>query len=980
MMSNRGAAVVTGARVLAGLAMWAALACGASSCAQPHALQWLLEYAEEDPLIAAHLLEIRPGGCGESAAGPLYRSEIRRFDDTPMDVPPLSAGTFGFFAEARDAECNVVASGCTEVTLPRAESTVITTLRTESGSDSRCPAARCDRGVCASDPDAGSADAMLDAATPDAFVVPDANAPDAWAPDAYVVPDACDSTRIEGCNGVDDNCNGVADETFDVTTDATNCGTCGNVCPEGANATPACRDRTCGLECRPLYADCDSGLDGCETSLMDVANCGSCGNACSGATPVCGMVGGSPACATGCSGAEVRCGGTCTSTDTDVMNCGTCMNRCSLPRATAACAAGSCRIASCDPGYADCNGNPADGCEVNTLTDPMRCGSCTNACNLANAVEGCSAGSCTVASCDPGFGDCDRAAANGCEINLQTDVTRCGTCSNTCNLTRATEACVAGACAVASCDAGYGNCDGVASNGCEVNLQTDVTHCGMCPTACPACHSCSSGTCTPQSDLTSCSGGRCVGAACCSGCTASVVGVQMCYPGNVDTACGRAGASCTACGRCATCVGGVCTPVANGTACSGAGTAGLCYGGSCCSGCWDGTTCRAGTTDAQCGISGAACVDCPCFCGTTQVCDVGTFRLVDAGYDHSCVVYDDGPSDYVYCWGDNTDGQLGIASIGGTSTPRPVMAGTFTLGATGTLSLGEFHTVATGIMTDTHAWGQNTRGQLGLGSAGAPVASPTMISASTNNVRAGGQHSCWTSGSTFQCWGRNDQGQLGLGSAGADVPTPTTVSGLGTGATGFSLGDAHTCYINTLRQLFCWGANGSGRLGIGSAMTPITSPTRESTSATNWAQVDAGGAHTCARTTVGTLFCWGSNASGRLGIGGGADSPDPVQVGTDTTWVTVSAGLTHTCGIRGGQLFCWGDNSSGQLGDGTTMPRNAPVRVGTDSDWTEVSAGGAHTCGVRSAGVYCWGSNAAGQLGTPVSADATTPQRVCGFL
>jgi len=771
---------------------------------------------------------------------------------------------------------------------------------------------------------------------------------------------------------MDDNCNAAIDETFDLATDVVNCGTCGNVCPEGANATATCRDRACRFECRPLFADCNGGLDGCEIPLTDVLNCGSCGNACSGATPVCGTVSGSPACVTGCSGAEVRCGGTCTNTSTDPMNCGGCTNACSTPRATAACSGWACAIPSRSPGRCACNGHPAPCREVNILTDPMRCGSCTNTCNLANAIEGCSAGTCTVASCEPGFGDCDRAAANGCEINLQTNVSRCGSCTNVCNLTRATEACVAGACAVASCDPGFGNCDGVAANGCETNVNTSTTHCGMCMNACATCNTCTAGMCTPASDLSSCTGGRCVGTSCCSGCTANVGGIWACYGGMVDAACGRAGATCTACGRCSTCVGGVCTPVADGTACSGTGSAGTCYGGSCCTTCWNGSSCQPGTTAAACGTGGGACTACSCFCGPTAACESGTFRAVDAGSDHSCVSFR-GP---LYCWGDNTPGQPGIASGRGPfASPRLVMVSSIL--PTGTVSLGEFHSVSTGTASDTHGWGQNSRGQLGTGVAGMPVPAPLMISsASSSLVRAGAQHSCWYN-PALQCWGRNDQGQVGSGSAGADVLTPTTVTGVGIGSLGLSLGGQHSCFINSSRQLFCWGSHASGQLGVGMMASPVTTPTRESTLSTLWAQVDAGASHTCAVRTNGTLFCWGENASGQLGLAG-ASRDMPTQVGTDTTWTTVSAGRDHTCALRAGQLWCWGANASGQVGDGTTMPRSAPVRVGTDSDWTEVSAGGAHTCGVRPNGVYCWGSNASGQLGV-AGASALTPQRVCGF-
>jgi alpha-tubulin suppressor-like RCC1 family protein len=243
-------------------------------------------------------------------------------------------------------------------------------------------------------------------------------------------------------------------------------------------------------------------------------------------------------------------------------------------------------------------------------------------------------------------------------------------------------------------------------------------------------------------------------------------------------------------------------------------------------------------------------------------------------------------------------------------------------------------------------------------------------------IRAGAQHSCWSNASAFQCWGRNDQGQLGLGSAGPDVLSPTTVTG-GTPLS-FSLGEAHTCFIAATNQLFCFGANSSGQLGIGAISTPVLTPTQEATGSSSWLLVDAGGSHTCA-IGRGTLYCWGSNAAGQLGLGGTMDVSTPMLVGGDRSWTVISAGRSHTCGLQGaGQLWCWGDNTQGQLGDGTSTPRDLPTRIGPDSDWLEVAAGATHTCGIRPDGVYCWGNNASGQLGI-AGPSLTRPTRVCAF-
>src|SRR5262249_29812283 len=148
----------------------------------------------------------------------------------------------------------------------------------------------------------------------------------------------------------------------------------------------------------------------------------------------------------------------------------------------AGCAAGSCTVASCSSGFSDCDGNPADGCEVNLNADPSNCGACGHVCSLPSATAGCAGGACVVASCNAGFGNCDGNPANGCETPLNTH-TNCGACGATCALANATSSCSTGLCALVSCNAGFDNCDGSPANGCETPLNTNA-NCGACGTAC----------------------------------------------------------------------------------------------------------------------------------------------------------------------------------------------------------------------------------------------------------------------------------------------------------------------------------------------------------------------------------------------------------------------------------------------------------------------------------------------------------------
>ena len=112
-------------------------------------------------------------------------------------------------------------------------------------------------------------------------------------------------------------------------------------------------------------------------------------------------------------------------------------------------------MGACDPGFADCDANPANGCEVDATTT-ANCGGCGKVCSTNNAMAACNGGACQL-TCNNGFGNCDANAANGCESNVTNDAMNCGACGHACSLAHATASCAAGACGIASCDARRGH-------------------------------------------------------------------------------------------------------------------------------------------------------------------------------------------------------------------------------------------------------------------------------------------------------------------------------------------------------------------------------------------------------------------------------------------------------------------------------------------------------------------------------------------
>ncbi|MEZ4394166.1 MAG: hypothetical protein R3A48_24090 [Polyangiales bacterium] len=360
------------------------------------------------------------------------------------------------------------------------------------------------------------------------------------------------------------------------------CGGCGMTCAV-ANGAAACLNGTCSVGmCTAPYADCDAmAANGCETDTQrDVSHCGGCGMACasrpnSGASCAAGRC--EYACAPGFADCDGDPSNGCEVDIRDsVAHCGACGRRCDPANATAACVMGACAVGSCNAGFGDCDGNVTNGCETDTRSSVAHCGGCGTACaSRPNSLAGCASGACVLA-CLAGFADCDADPMNGCEVDTRTSVLNCGSCGRACRLENAASACAGGACRVASCAQGYGDCDADPVNGCEVDLGRSALHCGACGMACPA-----RANATP-----SCTGGRC-GFTCNAG-FADCDGDAM-NGCEVDTR----------------------TSVANCGACGSACASGVCAGGACQAPRCDDRVRNGGETDVDCGGGGCpACARC----------------------------------------------------------------------------------------------------------------------------------------------------------------------------------------------------------------------------------------------------------------------------------------------------------------------------------------------------------------------------------
>lgn len=452
--------------------------------------------------------------------------------------------------------------------------------------------------------------------------MPDATRTDAGPLDANLNADAvCSCNAHQTC--VSGSCVCVANFRdcdldpsngceVDIDADTMSCGRCGNIC--GPNAE--CSRGTC--TCTPPFDDCDSTL-GCETDVRENnANCGACGRSCV-----------LPHAVEFCS--EARCllasceagfddcdreptNGCEAELNVSVRACGACGSDCeALPHvATAACSGGSCVLATCDPGFSNCNGDVGDGCETDVSDDVNHCGACPIVCSPPSGTPDCFGGMCRVASCPDGISDCDGIATNGCETTTGS-VSSCGSCGSLSNCLVMTAHATGltcddrGFCGYASCASGFADCDGNTANGCEVATRA-LNSCG----ACGAIQDCISiGELTHQASAGCSTSGTCTFGGC-------SVGYSDC---SVTPGCETQTGAVTSCGTCASRVNCSLT-VFNATSITCSGTA--CDYAACAPNASDcdgnrANGCEHGNSNMACGCSNTVCM-------MPQTCVAGACR------------------------------------------------------------------------------------------------------------------------------------------------------------------------------------------------------------------------------------------------------------------------------------------------------------------------------------------------------------------
>jgi alpha-tubulin suppressor-like RCC1 family protein len=227
---------------------------------------------------------------------------------------------------------------------------------------------------------------------------------------------------------------------------------------------------------------------------------------------------------------------------------------------------------------------------------------------------------------------------------------------------------------------------------------------------------------------------------------------------------------------------------------------------------------------------------------------------------------------------------------------------------------------------------------------------------------------------TLWGWGQNGN-LLGLNGNMTNQNLPIQIGTANDWAT-VSAGNVHSLAVKTNGTLWAWGNGQFGQLGNGVFNSATWTVTQVGT-ANDWLSVSAGNRFSIAIKTTGTLWSWGLNNTGQLGLNNLVDQNIPVQVGTATNWSKIDAGNQHALAIdNSGFVYGWGNNTFGQLGNGTNTTSLFPIMISTSNNWAEVSAGLDHSMVLNTSGnLFTFGNNTNGQLcdGTNISSNVFVP-------
>jgi alpha-tubulin suppressor-like RCC1 family protein len=386
------------------------------------------------------------------------------------------------------------------------------------------------------------------------------------------------------------------------------------------------------------------------------------------------------------------------------------------------------------------------------------------------------------------------------------------------------------------------------------------------------------------------------------------------------------------------------------------------------------------------------CGSCGYRCESGLACKHGLceqpIRQLVLGGNRSCALYDSPSGGYPFkCWGDTGDGLFRDTATEAL-TPRAVLG----LPSVRELAVTADRQCAVPADQDVvRCWGKcgfacgNPDGAATVGATFAEVSTPGVVQISIN-LTSLSPATCTLSGiGRLACWGA---AIIATTEEDRDSPNRIIVGGQQT-YTDLSVGVAHGCASTGDGRVACWGSSARNALGVASTSLPnpvsspgVFIPRTDGGELTHIIDVEVA-LGSCAITDQGELWCWGDNKNGGLGVGDTTEHVGAVKLGLSDV-VQVSLGLGHSCALaRSGQVYCWGSSKgvglgAGALGDvASGQSFSSPQAVPGLADILEVRAGLQHSCARRRNGqVVCWGANDQGQLGDGTKVEHLLPTPV----
>ena len=424
--------------------------------------------------------------------------------------------------------------------------------------------------------------------------------------------------------------------------------------------------------------------------------------------------------------------------------------------------------------------------------------------------------------------------------------------------------------------------------------------------------------------------------------------------------------------------------------------------------------CWGGNSDGRTGVGGTQNI-------LTPVQILENVDSVDANYHHTCAVTKNGD---LYCWGENSDGRVGNGTFTNQQTPVKVLENVKSV------DVGYYHTCALKTDGSLHCFGAHNYGAVGWGDITANVSRPVSVLRDLKSYCTAYSNTCGLDmNDTLWCFGQNNYGQMATGNT-TDVKSPRQMmsevksysngygnvflitndgklygtglnSGDGAGKIGnngttnvttfvnvypdgypdmefkkVEVGYYITCAINLDDDLYCWGGNTYGSLGIGNTNTPQKTPQYVTSNVIKYGH---GNYHSCIIKSDDTFWCWGGNSYGQVGNNSTTNVTSPTQILSGETIIDYSFGAEHTCAVtEHNELYCWGSNEYGQTGNNSTSNATTPQIIKTSDDVNlviaDVEALNYNTCAIATNNkLYCWGRNNTGQIGDGTT---TSPVRV----